>query len=232
MALLAPIIPIVIYHGPEVWREPTNLGDLYQGPAELRVYWPTFAYHLCDLAQANEATVRGVLFLQVALLVLRAVFRTDFVEQLPAILRLLARLTNEVGAIEYVVTVLRYVSGVRADATPELLRKAIDAASIDAGENMMSNWVEELIEQGMEKGLEQGLEKGMEKGMEKGLEKGKTEEAVRLVENLLRHRFGPLDASLHARLVQLSVERLETLSTMILDARTIADVNDYLMTQA
>ena len=84
----------------------------------------------------------------------------------------------------------------------------------------MSNWVEELIEQGMEKGLE------------KGMEKGKTEEAVRLVENLLRHRFGPLDASLHARLVQLSVERLETLSTMILDARTIADVNDYLMTPA
>ena len=131
--------------------------------------------------------MRGVIFLQVALLVLRAVFRTDFVEQLPAILRLLARLTNEVGAIEYVVTVLRYVSGVRADATPELLRQAIDAASIDAGEHMMSNWVEELIEQGMEKGLEQGLE-------------SKTEEAVRLVENLLRHRFGPLDASLHAAL--------------------------------
>ena len=37
---LAPIIPIVIYHGPQAWREPTNLGDLYQGPAELRVYWP------------------------------------------------------------------------------------------------------------------------------------------------------------------------------------------------
>jgi predicted transposase/invertase (TIGR01784 family) len=35
---LAPIIPIVIYHGPQPWREPVNMAELYQGPQELRLY--------------------------------------------------------------------------------------------------------------------------------------------------------------------------------------------------
>jgi len=168
--------------------------------------------------------MRGVIFLRVALLTLRAVFRDDFADQLPAILRLLAHLTNEAGAIEYVITVLRYVAGVRTDATPALLRKAIDAASIDAGEGLMSNWVEDLIEQG----IQIGTQKGKAEGKTEGKTEGKAEEAIRLVENLLQHRFGALDANLRAHLAQLPVERLETLSTVILDARTIADVNDFL----
>lgn len=221
---LAPIIPIVIYHGAHPWHEATNLGDLYHGPRALRAYWPTFAYHLCDLSQENEATVRGVLFLQGALLVMRAVSRTDFADRLPAIMRLLAQLTNEVGAVEYVIAVLRYVSATRAEATPDLLRKAMDAASIDAKEELMSNWVEDLIEQGMQK----GVQLGKTEGEIEGITKGRTEEAVRLVENLLQHRFGTLDANLRSRLAQLPVERLETLSTVILDAHSMTDVHDYL----
>jgi len=123
-------------------------------------------------------------------------------------------------AIKYVITVLRYVVGVRTDATPALLRKAIDAASIDAGEGLISNWVEDLIEQ--------GIQIGTQKGKAEGPTESKAKEAIRLVKNLLQHRFGPLDANLRAYLAQLPVERLETLSTVILDARTIADVNDFL----
>jgi predicted transposase YdaD len=108
------------------------------------------------------------------------------------------------------------------------LRQAIDAASIDEREGLMSNWVEDLIEQGLQQGLEKGKAEGLAEGLAEGKTEGKTEEAIRLVENLLQHRFGPLDAGLRARLAQLPVERLEALSTVILDARTLAEVNAFL----
>jgi hypothetical protein len=167
--------------------------------------------------------VRGVLFLQVAILALRAVFDDDFVDRLPAMLRLLARLTNEAGAVEYVLTVLRYITGVRPEATPELLRKAIDAAAIEGGEELMTTWVDDLIEQ--------GKQIGMAAGKVKWKAEGKAEEALRFVESLLQYRFGPLDARC-ARLAQLPLERLEALSTVILDAHTIDDVNAFLMSPA
>ena len=132
----------------------------------------------------------------------------------------LTQLTNEAGAVEYVVTVLRYVSATHPEATPDLLRKAMDAASIDAREDLMSNWVEDLIEQGMQQGMQQGKTEGKIEG--------RTEEAIRLVENLLHHRFGAQDANLQARLAQLPIERLETLSTVILDAHSMADVHAFL----
>ena len=128
----------------------------------------------------------------------------------------LTQLTNEAGAVEYVVTVLRYVSATHPEATPDLLRKAMDAASIDAREDLMSNWVEDLIEQGMQQGKTEGKIEG------------RTEEAIRLVANLLHHRFGAQDANLQARLAQLPIERLETLSTVILDAHSMADVHAFL----
>ena len=148
-------------------------------------------------------------------------------------MRLLAQLTNEVGTVEYVIAVLRYVTATRAEATPDLLRKAMDAASINAGEDLMSNWVEDLIEQGKTVGKTEGKIEGKIEGRIGQIE-GKTEgrkegrgrsyPPVEICCNTASVRWMRTSASPHPT----PIERLETLSTVILDARSMADVHDYL----
>ncbi|MBK8045955.1 MAG: DUF4351 domain-containing protein [Anaerolineales bacterium] len=62
-------------------------------------------------------------------------------------------------------------------------------------------------------------------------QKGRTAEAHRLVTRLLEHRFGPLPASISRHLARLSLDQLEALSTFMLDARELAEIETYLKQQ-
>ncbi|PDV98955.1 Rpn family recombination-promoting nuclease/putative transposase, partial [Candidatus Viridilinea mediisalina] len=49
---LAPILPIVVYHGTQRWTVATDFQALFDLPAALQRYTPTFHYHLSDLTTA------------------------------------------------------------------------------------------------------------------------------------------------------------------------------------
>jgi len=71
---------------------------------------------------------------------------------------------------------------------------------------------------------ERGIEKGIEKGVSIGIEKGRTEGEAKILQKLLKLRFGPLSATLEVRISQASKEELECWADRILDAACLDDV--------
>ena len=64
---LAPVIPLVIYHGEKAWRGPTEFLALLDPPEALRPYLPSFRYHLSDFSPLSDEAIRGEIWLQVSL---------------------------------------------------------------------------------------------------------------------------------------------------------------------
>ena len=71
---------------------------------------------------------------------------------------------------------------------------------------------------------ERGIEKGIEQGIEKGIEKGRAEGEAKILQKLLKLRFGPLSATLEARISQASKEEIECWADRILEAASLEDV--------
>lgn len=81
---LEPIIPLVLYHGRERWAGSQRLGDLYQGPHELRPYLPDFTYQLTDLSRHSDEEIKGEVLTQIALRLFHAIFDPQLGQQLPS----------------------------------------------------------------------------------------------------------------------------------------------------
>ena len=155
---LAPIIPVVVYHGSATWRVGLNFGALFGGPEPLRAYWPEFRYQLCDLSAYSDEAIKGEVILRVGLLLLKHIFWDDFEERLPDILALLRDLKDRTTALEYLETILRYVALGTDKMTKEGLQRAVEAAFAGRGGAAMGKTLaEQWIEEGMQRGIQQGL---------------------------------------------------------------------------
>ena len=163
---LAPVIPVVVYHGSAAWHVGLDFGALFQGPEPLRAYWPEFQYHLCDLSAYSDAEIKGEVALRVGLLVLKHIFRDDFEERLPDILTLLWELTGQATGLEYLETILRYVALGTDRASEEGLRRAVETVFARQGGTAMRTLAEQWIEQGIQQGRREGLLTGIELGLE------------------------------------------------------------------
>ncbi|PDV99216.1 Rpn family recombination-promoting nuclease/putative transposase, partial [Candidatus Viridilinea mediisalina] len=60
---LAPILPIVVYHGTQRWTVATDFQALFDLPAALQRYTPTFHYHLSDLTTARDEQLKAMAWL-------------------------------------------------------------------------------------------------------------------------------------------------------------------------
>lgn len=85
---LAPIIPLVVYHGRRRWRVATDFGELFPGPEALRPYWPAFRYELQDLGRYQDDEIIGAVWERMALLLMKHIFDPRLHEYLPAIFTL------------------------------------------------------------------------------------------------------------------------------------------------
>lgn len=70
---------------------------------------------------------------------------------------------------------------------------------------------------GEEKGLKNGLEKGLTQGLKKGLKEGEATVLIRLLEK----RFGQLEQMTKQRIMEASLEQLESWTDKIFDLQTI-----------
>ena len=68
------------------------------------------------------------------------------------------------------------------------------------------------------------LKEAEERGIEKGIEQGRTEGEAKILQKLLKLRFGPLSATLEARISQASTEEIECWTDRILEAASLDDV--------
>jgi hypothetical protein len=100
---------------------------------------------------------KGEVILRVGLLLLKYIWRDDLTEQLGQILGLLQELAERQTGLEYLQTILRYISGA-ADKISEDELKQVVTELFTEGEMLMPTIAEQWIEQGRIEGLEEGRE--------------------------------------------------------------------------
>jgi len=190
---LAPIVPVVVYHGRAEWKVGLNLGWLIETPESLKVFVPDYRYWLCDLTGYSDEEIEGEVKLRVALLVLKYVMRPDLGEHLGEILSLLRGLSERRTGLEYLESILRYVSQGTGEIDGEELREAVEEAFPEGGGLMSTiaeRWVEQGLQQGMQQGLQQGLQQGMQQGLQQGVRRGERQGLLAGIELGLELRFG------------------------------------------
>jgi predicted transposase/invertase (TIGR01784 family) len=161
---LSPVIPLVIYHGERAWQVPVDFLSLFADvPVALRPYLPDFQYHLTDFSWTSDEEIRGNIWLRVSAAVLRAVFNPRLRNELDDLLALVLRLSQQRTGLEYIYTILYYLS----NATERINREELEQALLrqeEQGDEIMTTIAQEYIQEGFQKGLERGIERGMERG--------------------------------------------------------------------
>ena len=159
---LAPIIPLVIYHGESKWRISTEFVDLFDAPEEVRAYLPNFSYHLRDFSHLSDQEIRGEIWLRVSLSVMRAVFDPHLRDELVNLVTLIFQLTRQRTGLEYIRTVLYYLTR----ATEKVSRVDLQQARLqvgEQGERAMTTIAQEFIQEGIREGIQEGIKKGQRK---------------------------------------------------------------------
>jgi len=138
------ILPIVLYHGRRQWHIATDFGSLFDIPPTLLDHLPDYRYLLTDLSAYTDAELRGGVLLQAALLVMKYIFRDELPDRLPGILGLLKDLPRQRSGLDYLHTVLRYLSRGTNTLNNEQLTQAVQH-TFARGEANMSTIADEWM---------------------------------------------------------------------------------------
>jgi hypothetical protein len=154
---LAPVIPLVVYHGRSAWTVPLELRALFTLPEALRAYFPDFRYHLSDLTSYADDEIKGAVRLQVGLLMMKHIFRGDLPQRLPGILSLARELAWQRTGLEFLQTLLRYVTAASERVTQEVLHEALTTAFPQEEGTLMATLAEKWLQEGLEQGLQESI---------------------------------------------------------------------------
>lgn len=213
---LRPIVPVVMYHGRERWRVATNLAGLFTGDEALRPYWPTLAYELQDLSRLSDKEVQGAAQLQIGLLVLKYIFDPALRGRLADILNLFHDLAETETALEYLGTVLYYISRASTHLAPDEMVTVVQRTLADKGSEAMQTVADYWIEQGIEKGIEQGIKKGRVQTLHED------------ILDLLNIRFGPAAPEVTGMVT--AVTDVDALRQLLREAATAATMAAFTQT--
>jgi hypothetical protein len=244
---LPAVLPLVVHHGDRPWRVPQSLRELIDlGPSPagalaswLQPFQLQQQFLLLDLAamprqqieaaQCSAATVLTLLFLQY----LRHCPPVHIAAATAPWRELLEALRGEQRGREVMVALVSWLFG-NAPVDHEQVRIIMSKAEADSlpVRSMLdeieaiyeARGMERGFERGMERGIERGIERGMERGMERGIERGLQAGYRRLFQALLQQRFGPLAATMDARIEEADAPTIERWSQHLLTATAIDDV--------
>lgn len=170
---LRPILPLVVYHGRERWRVPTNFASLLAEPTPWSDYCPDFQYLLLNFSRHAPPPTAGDPRLLARLLALRAAFGEDLEATLNRVLDHLAQLRDMGLLVREWRLILLYIGATPAGA----LAPGVDQVAIrvlrSRGAPMVNQWLkyeDSLRAEGRQQGMEQGLEEGLRQGIALALE--------------------------------------------------------------
>ncbi|PNS00081.1 hypothetical protein X927_03395 [Petrotoga mexicana DSM 14811] len=173
------IIPIVIYHGREIWNVETNLSNMVQGiedlSNELKTYLPTYRYEICDFSIKGKKRIIGLTAMKVAIEAMRAgtaMTKEEFKERLRRVFEYIKQLPEE-EVHEWFEECMVYLLNVREDVTIEEILKVQKEIMPGRGEIVMTI-----------------AEKLRNEGKLEGEREGKLEDRREVAIKLLNKRFG------------------------------------------
>lgn len=202
---LPAIVPVVVYHGSAAWRVSTQFADGVTALSVLQPYVPQCIYHLVDLRCYRDEELRGAVILQTALLTLKYIFREELRERLPEILGLLRALEQSSSGLDYLITLLRYLTQGARRLDGEELRR-VTTQTLSGGGELMTTIAEQWVQEGLQQGMQQGMQRGVDSERQ-------------LLSRMVRRRFGGQAAEQSQPLLsQFSEpEQLEDLGELLLD---------------
>lgn len=209
---LPPILPLVLYHGISRWTIATDFAALCPAPMPLRLHVPDFRYRLIDLGTLSNSELRGQVLLHTALRVMKYIFRDELPEQMPVILSLLKDLVRQTSGLDYLYSLLRYLSRGTDKLSAAALTHAVEH-TFERGSQIMNTIAAEWIKEGKLEGKLEGRLEGKLEGIPEG--------EAQILRRQLTRRFGPLPEWVETKLTQAPTDQLELWADRILDADTL-----------
>ncbi|HFA48002.1 MAG TPA: hypothetical protein ENJ95_03175 [Bacteroidetes bacterium] len=190
-AVPTPVVPVLIYHGPEGWQ-PKPWKDYLKGWHEVFApYTPPGGCVFVPLHGMSDEKIKRFRygFMVAALLLLKHRLERDYLlENLPKIFNFVEcdpaenDIDNRIENLKYA---LRYLQGLTAikwkEAKDSLRSLNLTFQTMDV--------LDEVKYEGVQEGIEIGVEKGIGIGVEKGIEIGAKKEKFFSVRSMLRKNF-------------------------------------------
>ena len=164
------VLPLLICHGRKEWPKNTvRFTSLLAGPVgELSSYIPDFGFELYDLFHYSDDEMKGTIMDRVVKLLFKYSHNPDFHHKLPGIFSLLKTLMEKETGLQYLETVLRYLTSVvnQDELSLEQIKEiAEQAISKETGEHIMTI-AEKLRNEGEIRGEIRGRQEGLKEGIE------------------------------------------------------------------
>jgi predicted transposase/invertase (TIGR01784 family) len=163
---LPVILPLVVYHGKELWNIPLRFHQLFEEvkgfTKEQLPFIPDFQYMLYDFSPDSEEQIKGSVYLKIFLDILHIAFEEDkekILETLSRAERALQTLENQEKASEYFETYIRYIFHIQKGLKVEEVYQTIKTISIERGDKMLTI-AEELRKEGKKEGKKEGIKEG------------------------------------------------------------------------
>ena len=164
----APVIPLVFYHGREVWNIPVNFTHALGLPVELREllreYLPDFSYALYNLKDQDINQMIASLSLKAILYIMKNIWNMSNESEIEQLFVTFRDLFQDSSGIKIIEKLLIYLYS-NSEIEPETVKSVISRViSPDEGDIAMTT-AERLMQQGMQQGMEQGMKQGMKQGI-------------------------------------------------------------------
>jgi predicted transposase YdaD len=174
-----------------------------------------------NLKNYDESQIKGIVYLQVALLVMKYFFSDELFNKLPDILSLLADLVQQKSTIDFLSIVLEYI-GTHQRCDEDFLKESLDKAFENKGEEIMHTLANTLVNKYSL--ADKWIDKGKREGKREGKKEGKKEGKTQLLSFLFEERFGNVPQQLTKQINQADDKLIEDLTRSFLRFQSI---NDY-----
>jgi len=177
--LVTPIIPVILYHGEEKWKE-RKFTDMFSGNLDddLERFIPNFDLHLIDLNKESDEKLKQLnkRFLTSSLLTFKYHKNQAYIRQH---FSFLVEVDNDI----YQETILVFLIKNYDISKPEVAKLLSDTS--EKSKSKIMNAIEAYYAEGMQKGMQKGMQQGMQQGEEKGLHNKNVQAIKRMVEKEL-----------------------------------------------
>ncbi|NLG17693.1 MAG: Rpn family recombination-promoting nuclease/putative transposase, partial [Fibrobacter sp.] len=129
-------------------------------------FFPDLRFIFIDLQAMDDDQIKGNPYLRILFLTLKYIHSPDLLEKIRDILVIFRELDKDVGAYEYLLSLITYLAGT---APKKLLKKLLGRINriLKKEKNPMSNIIEDVFGDLIKERLEKATTEGMRKGMRK-----------------------------------------------------------------
>jgi predicted transposase/invertase (TIGR01784 family) len=173
---LTPIIPMILYHGENKWTIGVDFSLYFKNKERFKDYIPNFKSVLYDLEDVDDLNIKGNVYYEIAIKVLKYVFKGLDDDMLIEILKDTHYDENDYTFKNFIIGLFFYLVNVgKLMMDRERTRSILNKIYLEKGDKLYMNWIEEVKKEGREEGKKEGREEGKKEGREEGKKEGKKE---------------------------------------------------------